>query len=603
MRTSSLTFLSCILLLPSASPRGGFRCAAIICALSFLFALPLAGQTAAGRKPNRVDAERAKQTDLLFSKWDTTVSPGCALSVIENGRIIYERGYGMADLDHGVPITPESVFHVASMSKQFTAAAIILLALDGKLSLDDDVHKYLPQLPDFGAKITILDLMHHTSGIRDQWELLDLAGWRYSLDLITNQDVLGLLYRQKELNFKPGSRFLYDNSGYTLLRQIVQQVSHQSLREFTTARIFAPLGMTSTHFRDDHAEVVKHDAYGYKPTDQPNVYRLSITNFDTVGATGLLTTVEDLAKWDENFYDPRVGGPEFLKLMLRGGVLNNGKPVMSGDSIYASGLAIGEYRGLKTVEHTGSDAGYRADLIRFPGQHFSVACLCNRADAVPSDKVRQVADIYLAKEFPEPPRKKPDPATAFPVSARQLRQYAGLYWDSENRRPLRLAIHDNVLAVVSPDGKNWDLVASSAARFEDLRGTETYLFQPGKNGGEWQLTVQSDGGRGEKIEYRKVQAFAPDEDALQAYAGIYASQEIDPKFTIIARTGGLTLMRLKHDPEEFRPTIADSFEDADGVNIHFQRDKSGRVVGFLWDSGRILNFRFTKVVSPDHPCP
>jgi CubicO group peptidase (beta-lactamase class C family) len=519
---------------------------------------------------------------------------------MRNGGIIYEHGYGMADLDHNVTIAPDSVFHVASMSKQFTAASIILLALDGKLSLDDDVHKYLPELPDFGAKITIQNLIHHSSGIRDQWELLDLAGWRYSLDLITDQDVLGLLYREKELNFKPGERFLYNNSGYTLLGQVVQIVSHQSLRQFTTARIFFPLGMNSTHFRDDHAEIVKQDAYGYAPTDQPDIYKLSITNFDTVGATGLLTTVEDLAKWDENFYDPRVGGPQFIKLMLQAGMFNNGEPVMSGSSVYASGLALGAYRGLRTVEHNGADAGYRADLIRFPDQHFSVACLCNRADADPSQKAREVADIFLAKDFTEP-AKKPEQAATFNMPASELALYPGMYWDSETNRTLRLAIHENQLAVASPDGGNADLTPVSAAQFRNRSGSGTYTFHRAKDSDPWQLTVQYGGPKSKPLEYQKMDAFAPAPDVLAEYAGVYASDEIDPRFQIIARNDGLTLKRLKHDPQEFLPTIKDSFEDKGGVNIHFQRNTMGRVVGFVWDSGRITNFRLRKVSLPISP--
>ena len=302
-----------------------------------------------------------QRVDGVFAKWDSTVSPGCSLSVIRDGQIVYKRGYGMADLDHDIPITPETVFHVASISKQFTAAAIILLAQEGKISLDDDVHKYVTELPDFGAPITIRQLVHHTSGLRDQWALLGLAGWRYSLDLITDDDVLDVISRQKELNFTPGAEYVYCNTGFTLLAQIVKRVSSESLREFTLKRIFQPLGMKSTHFRDDHAEIVKHIAYGYVEGEGENSYRLSVTNFDTVGATSLLTTVEDLAQWDENFYHPRVGGPDFVRQQLERGKLNSGKVID-----YAFGLALGKYRGLPTVGHGGADAGYRADFLRFP---------------------------------------------------------------------------------------------------------------------------------------------------------------------------------------------------------------------------------------------
>src|SRR5580704_3906932 len=382
-----------------------------------------------------------KQVDQVFAKWDSTSSPGCALSVIKDGEIVYKRGYGMADLDHDVPITSETVFHVASISKQFTAAAILLLAQEGKLSLDDDVRKYITELPDFGARITIRHLLHHTSGLRDQWELLGLAGWRYSLDLITDDDVLELMSRQRDLNFKPGEKHVYCNTGFTLLAQIVKRVSGQSLREFTTNRIFKPLDMKSTHFRDDHAEIVKHIAYGYVKGEGGNGYRLSVTNFDTVGATSLLTTVEDLAQWDENFYHPRVGGPAMVAQQLQRGKLTSGKELD-----YAFGLVHGKYRGLPTVDHGGADAGYRADLLRFPEQHFSVACLCNKGEIQPGELTKKVADIYLAEQFKEPMPARPESsAKSVAVSEQRLKKYAGLYWKSDDEQVLRFVLKDGKL--------------------------------------------------------------------------------------------------------------------------------------------------------------
>src|SRR5690348_1083251 len=370
-----------------------------------------------------------KRVDGIFAKWDHHDSPGCALGVYRDGNVVYKHGYGMANLNDDVPITPATVFHVASMSKQFTAASIVLLAQQGKLSLDDDVRKYLPELPDFGEKITIRHLVHHTSGLRDQWALLGLAGWRYSRDLITNEDVMSVMTRQKELNFKPGERHVYCNTGYTLMGLIVKRVSGMSLREFTTKNIFEPLGMTHTHFRDDHAEIIKHDAVGYEQ-EPGKPFEISITNFDTVGATSLHTTVEDLQKWDENFYHPTVGGDAFVRQMLERGKLNNGEQLD-----YAFGLVLEKYKGLSTVGHGGADAGYRSDMTRFPEQHFSVAVLCNSAETFPGALAQQVADIVLAKEIKAAeaatPAKEPlvkSTAAAAPVvlTAEQMAGLTGL---------------------------------------------------------------------------------------------------------------------------------------------------------------------------------
>ena len=303
----------------------------------------------------------------------------------------------MANLDHDVPLTPRSVFHVASVSKQFTAAAIHLLAQDGKLSLDDEVRKHVPELADFGEPVTIRHLLHHTSGIRDQWSLLGLAGWRYSRDLITDDDVMSLLSRQRELNFRPGERHLYSNSGYTLLAIVVSRASGKSFRQFTTERIFAPLGMTHTFFRDNFNEIVKHQAYGYSPAG--NTFRLSVTNFDTAGATSLLTTVEDLAKWNANFDTPIVGGSRFLDAMLERGTLRDGTRIS-----YASGLAHGTNDGLPTISHGGADAGYRSAFVRFSGQRLAVATLCNVSNANPTMLANRVAAVYLGEQM------KPDAA-------------------------------------------------------------------------------------------------------------------------------------------------------------------------------------------------
>jgi CubicO group peptidase (beta-lactamase class C family) len=520
------------------------------------------------------------QVDKIFSKWDSTISPGCALSVMQDGQIVYKRGYGMADLDHDIPITPQTVFHVASISKQFTAASIILLAQEGKLSLDDDVRKYIPELPDFGGRITIRQLIHHTSGLRDQWSLLGLAGWRYSLDLITDDDVLDLISRQKELNFKPGDQHVYCNTGYTLLAQIVKRVSGQTLRQFTSQRIFIPLDMPSTHFRDDHAEIVKHIAYGYVDGENGAGYRLSVTNFDTVGATSLLTTVEDLAHWDENFYHPRVGGPAMVEQQLQRGKLNNGTELD-----YAFGLAHGKYRGLPTVDHGGADAGYRADLLRFPEQHFSVACLCNKGEISPGELTRKVADIYLAKQFKDPPSHSDPPTQPITVSQQKLTQYAGLYWKADDHRALRVLPKDGKLFIAPSTDEQLELTPISEARFRLSVAPVTVVFEDAA------LRVQE--GSGTPEVFARVTEFTPRPDQLAAFVGAYRSAEIDPVYRITLENGCLVLKRLKSKPEKLQPTLQDHFMGLDG-DLYFERDPSGQITGFVLDSGRIKNFHFKK---------
>jgi CubicO group peptidase (beta-lactamase class C family) len=543
--------------------------------------------------------EMAKQVDKVFAKWDRADSPGCALGVYRGGQIIYERGYGMEDLNEDVHITPGTVFHVASMSKQFTAASIVLLAQQGKLSLDDDVRKYIPELPDFGEKITIRNLVHHTSGLRDQWNLLELAGWRYSKDLITNEDVMSVMTRQKELNFKPGERHLYCNTGYTLMGLIVKRASGLSLREFTTKNIFEPLGMTRTHFRDDHAEIIKHDAVGYE--EEPGKpFEVSITNFDTVGATSLHTTVEDLQRWDENFYHPKVGGEAFVRQMLERGKLNNGEELD-----YAFGLVMEKYKGLHTVGHGGADAGYRSDMTRFPEQHFSVAVLCNSAETDPSLLAQQVADIVLAKEIKaaeaatpakEAVVKSTGAAAPAALTAEEMAGFAGLYWNRVDDAFERIIVKDGKLQGDLGGMEGLVLKPFAESRFhiaDKPWGDEVEIHFVATSGDKPRRMEQSFGGRKPDV-LEATEAFTPSGGELSEYAGAYVSEEIDPVYRIALEGDKLSLIRLKHKADTLRPAVRDVFTGEIGT-VRFTRDPgNSHVSGFVLNAGRIQNFHFVK---------
>ncbi len=549
---------------------------------------------AIGMRAQSLSPEMTAKIDKVFDKYNRTDSPGCALGVYQNGQIVYKHGYGMANLNDDVPITPATVFHVASMSKQFTAASIILLAQQGKLSLDDDVHKYIPELPDFGERITLRHLMHHTSGLRDQWSLLGLAGWRYSQDLITDDDVMSVLVHQKALNFKPGEKFLYSNTGFTLLALVVKRVSGLSLREYTTKNIFEPLGMTHTHFRDDHEEVIKHDALGYEQDGKDKPFRMSLTNFDTTGATSLHTTVEDLQLWDENFYNPRVGGLEFVKQMLQVGKLNNGK-----DQDYASGLAIGEYKGLKTVGHGGADAGYRSDIVRFPDQHFTATALCNSADANPGSLTREVADIVLAKEIKEPAKEPAKEAAKSSVvvtmTADQMKAVAGTYWKQEDNDYQRIVLKDGAL-MLDFGGDEYHPLKPFAESHFHIGGVDwgehmDIHFVGSAEGKPARIEQSWDGGKPDVYEW--VLAVDPAAAQLAEYAGAYVSEEIDPVYRFEVRDGKLTLLRLKSKPDKLQPTTEDVFTGQLGT-LRFTRDANHKVSGFVLDAGRIQGFQFTR---------
>lgn len=545
----------------------------------------------------RLAPDVAKQVDGIFTKWNRPDSPGCALGVYRDGQIIYKSGYGMENLNEDVHITPETVFHVASMSKQFTAASIVLLAQQGKLSLDDDMRKYIPELPDFGQKITIRNLVYHTSGLRDQWALLGLAGWRYSKDLITDEDVMSVMTRQKELNFKPGERHVYCNTGYTLMGLIVKRVSGISLREFTTKNIFEPLGMMHTHFRDDHAEIIKHDAVGYEQeTGKP--FEISITNFDTVGATSLHTTAEDLQRWDENFYQSKVGGAAFVQQMLERGKLNNGEQLD-----YAFGLVIGKYKGLPTVDHGGADAGYRSDMTRFPEQHFSVAVLCNSSDTDPSALARQVADIVLTKEIKaaeaaapaKAPAAKSTAGAAVVLTAEQMAALTGLFWNREDDTFVKIFLNEGKLKVDAGDEEPLELKPFGESQFhiaDKPWGDEVEIRFVAAGAGQTRRMERSDGGGKARV-FEASEPFSPGGAELAEYTGAYVSAEIDPLYRIVLDEEKLTLVRLKHKTDTLRPAVRDVFTGEIGT-VRFVRDANGQVSGFVLNAGRIQNFHFTK---------
>lgn len=356
-------------------------------------------------------------------------TPGVAIAVQRDGELILDKGYGYADLEQNARITPQTIFHIASVSKQFTAFAIATLADQGKINLDDDIRKYLPELHDFGTPITIRQLAHHTSGLRDQWSLLTMAGWRMD-DVITMPQIMRLVSRQTELNFKPGDEHVYCNTGFTLMGEIVKRVTHESFADWSKKNIFDPLGMKNTLFYDDHERVVENRAYSYHRG--PNGYKKSVLSYANAGATSLFTTVEDLSLWAQNFEKVKVGNPNIMKIMESRYVLNNGDTID-----YAFGQVAGKYKGLTTWSHGGADAGYRTFLLRFPEQHYSISVFSNDASFPVGDLAYQVADLYLKdqlKEQSKPPaqQQNPPPAeTPFDPSTVKLQDYAGAYFSPE----------------------------------------------------------------------------------------------------------------------------------------------------------------------------
>jgi CubicO group peptidase (beta-lactamase class C family) len=530
--------------------------------------------------------------DHLFAPWDRPSSPGCAVGVFQDGRLVYARGYGRATLEYDVPIIPATVFHVASVSKQFTAFAIALLAHEGKLSPDDEARRHVPELPDFGRAITLRHLIHHTSGLRDQWALLVAAGWRMS-DVITTADILELVQRQQELNFAPGEEYAYSNTGYTLLALTVERASGQPFREFCRQRIFEPLGMRNTHFHDDCRLVAPNRAYSYSPAGD-NTFHNAVLSYSNAGATSLFTTVEDLAHWDQNFYDAKVGGPEVLALMHTRGVLNDGTVLP-----YAFGLSLGEYKGLPIVEHAGGDAGFRCMLTRFPDQHFTVAVLGNVADLDPGKLVRQVADVYLAGQFhesPEPATSQGQVQSSAPPAAESPADKAGIYYAAATAETLFLEARDGKLVI--PTGPGLELIPVAPDRYQ-LSVAREIEFHFATTADRKREVRQMSGGKPIVYEWMPPARLTPQRQA--EYTGQYYSPELDVIYTVRETDGGLALHQRKMGDALMTPTFEDAFKCdltagmgfPASMDVIFER-AAGAVRGFRISTGRIRNLRFTK---------
>jgi CubicO group peptidase (beta-lactamase class C family) len=517
--------------------------------------------------------------DSVFAPYAETDRPGCALGISQQGSQVYAKGYGMSDLQYGLAITPGSIFHVASVSKQFAAFAIALLAEDGKLSLDDPVSKHVPELPDWSKSITIRQLIYHTSGVRDQWELLGMAGWRYGHDLFTQDDVLEILKRQHGLNFAPGDEWVYSNSGYSLIAMIVQRVSGKTLRQFSEERIFKPLGMTSTHVHDDHQMIVPNRTSAYE-TGPGGEWRISIPTFDTHGATSLFTTVGDLLKWEQNFVTGTVGSRALLAEAERSAKLNNGK-----DTDYGFGIQLETYRGVPARGHGGADAGYRADVVRFPDQGLAIATLCNFASASPNVYSRRVADILLEGKLGPKTETVAAPAGA-KASEAELKSVAGVYRKPGADAAWALVIKDGGLFL---DAFGVPLSPLGNRRFSVSFGLLVEFFGPA----DGPATSVKASYQGQVLDSLvRVKEFIPTRQQLAAFAGDYYSDELGVVYSVTVQDSVLALRRPKQGEVRMRPLYEDAFS-AEGTVVRFIR-KQARVEGFVVSGGRVRGVTFTR---------
>lgn len=534
----------------------------------------------------------ADKVDKLFAQWDKPDSPGCALGIIKDGELIYARGYGLANLEYNIPLSSKSVFRIGSTSKQFTAMCIALLEEQGKLSVDYDIRKYLPEMPEYESPITIRHLIHHTSGIRDYLELMFLAGMRDD-DFLTDGEVVDLIARQRKLNFKPGDEYLYSNSGYFLLSVIVKRASGQSLRKFAEENIFKPLGMNDTHFHDDHTMFVKNRAAGYSPKKKDS-FRINMTTLDVVGDGGIFTTVKDLSIWDQNFYQNKLGkdGQDLIKKILTPAILNNGEKLD-----YAWGLVVSEYQGLKMVSHGGAFVGFRAEMIRFPEQKLTVICLANLSSIGPTKLALQVADIYLRGQFKKgKERAMVAEAKFIELPEKELKSKIGTFKNLKTGSIAEVSIQEDKL-MVNAAGYTFQISPVSSTRFWAVEAPfDIELeFERKEKDKPQVMHVYIEGRKPET--YEAIEVVSLSTDQLAEYRGKYYSEELLAGYKIVFEGGKLFLRhenRHKNYPRTpLKPVVKDEFH-VEGMNIHFIRDNKGKISSFTMESGRVKHILFVK---------
>jgi CubicO group peptidase (beta-lactamase class C family) len=525
--------------------------------------------------------------DKLFAEWNKTNTPGCGVAVSRNGALIYERGFGMANLELAVPITSASIFPAASISKQFAAMSILLLAHRGQLSLDDPVWKFIPEWADREHRITIRHLLTHTSGLREAFTLIGVGSPRED-GLNVNDAITRVLARQRGLNFLPGAEFQYNNGGYNLLGTIVRKVSGQSLREFAHANIFDPLGMSHTHFHDDPAMLVSNRVTGY--SRGKDGFRLARPEGGIVGNAGLFTTASDLMKWEQNFADARVGTPALLAEMQ--------KPVVAtewGDgNFYGFGLLIGAHRGLRTVGHGGGDPGISTYVLRYPDQGFAVTVLGNMDEIPAMTLAKGAAEIYLADAFPAATAtNSPTAPASVSLTSGQLAELAGLYRDPTTETLGRFFVRDGKL-MASPDSGDEtgvELVPVATNRFV-LPGTQVAVeFIPASKGHAPEARVTGVGSK-PRIS-QKLTPITVSNRELRALTGDYVSSEIETTCVITAHDSHLVATVPGRGDSIMIPVFKDGFSGL-GI-VKFTRGKRGAVTGFTFNRADVRGLRFDRV--------
>lgn len=539
--------------------------------------------------------DKFKSADDLFETWDKKNSPGLAVSVAVNDNIIFKKGYGYANLEYDIPIEASTIFNIASVSKQFTAFAILLLEQEGKLSLNDDVHKYVPELPDFGSEIKIEHLIHHTSGLRDHWELMALSGWRLD-DVMTQERLERITMRQEALNFEPGTKYSYSNPGYFLMGEIIKRVSGLTFPEFMEKNIFKPLKMSNTYSHDEYGLIVKNRAYSYKKDDKHG-FKIMPCNTSVVGPGNLLTTVEDLAKWGNNFFTFELGGQELIEKMLTRYTLKNGEVIP-----YACGVNVDEYKGIKIIHHGGAIAGFKSNLLCLPEHNMTISLLSNLSSFDPAYYCYKLAEIFLEEKY----FKEDDKYNLYDNLKNQsddkktdsIIDFQGKYI-TDTKSVIKLEAEDEQLYITLSGGIKSKLTYISEGLYinEDTDALVKFKKEDGENIDVLEFIYPSNN----KLLAKKTKDVTMLEEELDLYIGRYHSEELDSYYDIINKDGSLIARHTWKEDTSLVFSSKDTFVaqvESDKAylegEVKFIRNQGHQIMGFKLSGNRVFNLWFYK---------
>lgn len=536
----------------------------------------------------QISKKQINQIDSLFIDWNKPNHPGGSIGVMKNDKIVFSRSYGLASLEYLAPNSTETIFNIASVSKQFTAMGIVLLHIQGKLSIDDDIRKYLPELPDFGEKITIRQMLHHTSGLRSLHAMLGLAGWRAD-DSRTNEDLYRFMNMQRDLNFKPGSEFMYCNTGYMLMVKIIEKVTAEKFPTWIKKNIFEPLGMNHTYVEDKYNRVVTNNATSYNKSIDGNYLR-AVEYWGYVGSGNIHSTTNDLLKWLSNFYAPQTNWEEAFKLMKTLDKLNDGS-----DNNYAFGLFIDKHLGNDLIQHSGAIGGFRTYAGTYPDEKLSIVVLTNFSASSSGSKANQIHEILLTKLDADNSEtvKKNDSLKQIYLSNDELKKYESSYLNDKDSYARKIYLRNDTLRYFRSSTSESPIVPIGNDEFQMLTTDADLKIKFTINGKLKSMIVTVN--NGEPSIFQGFESRTLTTKDLLSYTGEFYSQELETTYNMYLENDTLFCHHARHGEFKMKVLKNDVLESEWPMTItKYKRNKKGEVTGIYVSNGRVRNLWFEK---------